>query len=137
MNCIDCSFDLALDKVSGGKCNLCAGAYETLEGECESPAIPQESIDSLKMATIVSILSSVVIGTIGVAIAGQSAVGMFSLLNQIQLMLSYLILNIYIPKELEYYLNGLDFAAFDFSFLSYLKLPYFETDWLPSIDFKS
>ena len=108
-----------------------------IDGECIEPSLPQNVIDGLVGTTFGAVATSVAIGTIQSIATGSSALGMFALLNQIQLMLSLLILNIKLPQELVYYLTELKFVSFDFSFLQNVKIPYIETEFLPNIEVRN
>jgi len=64
----------------------------------------------------------------GVLSGGMSSQSIWSLVNQLQLYMTILLLQVYVPDKLVHYWTGFSFSTFSFSFLTDLGLPK-PTEW--------
>jgi hypothetical protein len=98
--------------------------------------VKHDNASTLGVAIVTATIILAVIGMIMSlgysAITGLSPLGLWAIVDQIQLLILVMSIDNHIPKDVEYYLSQNNFAMFNFLFISAQEIPYlgYFPDWL-------
>ncbi|CAI2364228.1 unnamed protein product [Moneuplotes crassus] len=95
----------------------------------------EEVSNTGKGATVGSQVASTIAAAITAVTSvssGSSPSALWMLLNQLQLIITILLIDSFTPKDVDYYLEGTDFSLMNFDFLSTEKIPGIKSvaDWM-------
>jgi hypothetical protein len=83
-------------------------------------------------ATTVFVYGSAAVAATSMLLSSSSAVALFALANQLQIILSLIVLNVYLPDSLIFYLTSFEFSLGDFNVLQDFG-PSWTPSWVQSI----
>jgi hypothetical protein len=95
---------------------------------------PEEASDFgqfIVTATTILTIIGISANILGSSLSRNSPVGLWALIDQIQLLILLMTIDDHVPVEVEYYLSENSFAIFNFGFIPILKLPFLShfLDW--------
>ena len=104
------------------QCYKCSSDYELVGTECIE--IMPEPIQNAQTAT-----QSMIGTSMGVAVAislmnMSSPIGLWSTINQFQMLILLLLTGAFIPQTVKRYMSGMDFVFLNFDFIPFLEVPF-------------
>lgn len=99
--------------------------------------LPSKLILSSEATATSTTTTAAVAAGVGASVASASLnasnpTAVWSLMNQLQLLILLLLVDTYIPDDVQGFIQGQDFAMFSFDFIPSTKIPYIKipTDWM-------
>ena len=83
-----------------------------------------EKVETARLTSQITMGTFIAVGAGVSMLNGTSPVGIWSMINQFQMLMLLLLTGVFIPKAIKQYLSGMDIVLFNFDFIPFRKVPY-------------